>query len=72
MIWALVKTLQVLALILSEKENRKTPALVIVPTSLVYNWVLEAEKFAPELKVIAVTGTRLKGSHFWIRLVNTI
>ena len=52
------KTLQVLALILSEKENRKAPALVIVPTSLVYNWVLEAEKFAPELKVIAVTGTQ--------------
>ncbi|NLX75851.1 MAG: DEAD/DEAH box helicase [Clostridiaceae bacterium] len=54
------KTLQVLTLILSEKENRKAPALVIAPTSLVYNWRLEAEKFAPELKVAAITGTQAK------------
>lgn len=54
------KTLQVLALILSEKEKSKAPALVIAPTSLVYNWVLEAEKFAPELKVIAISGTQVQ------------
>lgn len=52
------KTLQVLALILSEKETSNAPALVIAPTSLVYNWVLEAEKFAPELKVAAISGTQ--------------
>ena len=54
------KTLQVLALILSEKEKNKAPALVIAPTSLVYNWVLEAEKFAPELKVVAISGTQVQ------------
>ena len=52
------KTLQVLALILSEKEKSKAPALVIAPTSLVYNWVLETEKFAPELKAVAISGTQ--------------
>lgn len=54
------KTLQVLALILFEKEKNKAPALVIAPTSLVYNWVLEAEKFAPELKVVAISGTQVQ------------
>lgn len=52
------KTLQVLTLILSEKQERKAPALIIAPTSLVYNWVFEAEKFAPELKVAAIAGTQ--------------
>jgi len=52
------KTLQVLALILSEKEKSKAPALVIAPTSLVYNCVLETEKFAPELKAVAISGTQ--------------
>jgi len=54
------KTIQILALILSEKERMNGPALVIAPTSLVYNWMLEAEKFAPELKVLAVTGSQVQ------------
>ncbi|NLY18097.1 MAG: DEAD/DEAH box helicase [Clostridiaceae bacterium] len=52
------KTLQVLAFLLSEKENACSPSLVVAPTSLVYNWVLEAEKFTPELKVLAISGNR--------------
>jgi superfamily II DNA or RNA helicase len=54
------KTLQVLTLVLSEKEESKGPALVIAPTSLVYNWVSEAEKFTPELKVLAVIGNQVQ------------
>lgn len=50
------KTLQVLALLLSEKDKRKKPALVIAPTSLVYNWALEAKRFTPELKVLVISG----------------
>jgi SNF2 family DNA or RNA helicase/uncharacterized Zn finger protein len=53
------KTLQILALILSDKqENGPFPSLVIVPTSLVFNWCAEIEKFAPDLTYIAVTGNR--------------
>ena len=52
-----LETLQVLALVLSEKEKRKMPALVVAPTSLVYNWVLEAKKFTPQLKVMAISGS---------------
>ena len=32
------------------------PCLVVCPTSLVYNWVAEAKKFTPELKVLALHG----------------
>ena len=54
------KTLQVLAFVLSEKENSSNPlpSIVVAPTSLVYNWVLEAEKFTPELNVLAISGNQ--------------
>jgi SNF2 family DNA or RNA helicase len=35
-------------------------SLVIVPTSLVYNWFNEAKKFAPQLKVHKYVGTKRK------------
>lgn len=54
------KTLQVLAFVLSEKKacSKSPTSLVVAPTSLVYNWVLEAEKFTPELKVLAISGNQ--------------
>ncbi|MHB9095163.1 MAG: DEAD/DEAH box helicase, partial [Eubacteriales bacterium] len=51
------KTLQVIAFILSEKGPGQPPALVIVPTSLIFNWYEEVQKFAPTLKVVVVSGT---------------
>ncbi|WP_425801451.1 SNF2 helicase associated domain-containing protein [Desulfitobacterium sp. Sab5] len=50
------KTLEVLAFILSEKTNLNQPALVVAPTSLIYNWQEEARKFTPDLKVLVVDG----------------
>lgn len=32
------------------------PSLIVVPRSVVFNWVDEAEKFTPELRVMAYTG----------------
>ncbi|WIF96101.1 SNF2 helicase associated domain-containing protein [Caminicella sporogenes] len=53
------KTLQVLTFLLSEKEeNRSSPSLIVAPTSLVYNWISEIEKFTPELKSIAISGNK--------------
>lgn len=58
------KTLQVLAFLLSEKEIRERDglalgkALIVVPTSLIYNWQAEIEKFAPNLTVRIVTGLK--------------
>ncbi|WP_238475840.1 SNF2 helicase associated domain-containing protein [Clostridium manihotivorum] len=50
------KTLQTIAFLLSEKGNKQS--MVIAPTSLVYNWQSEIEKFAPELKVLVVAGSK--------------
>ncbi|MDP3486656.1 MAG: DEAD/DEAH box helicase, partial [Bacillota bacterium] len=50
------KTLQVIAFVLSEKAIEQKPSLVIAPTSLVYNWLEEVRKFAPELRVEIITG----------------
>ena len=33
------------------------PALVVLPTSLVFNWQAEAERFAPDLKVLNLHGS---------------
>lgn len=47
------KTLQVIALLLKLKQedelSSKTPAVVIVPTALLFNWEKEIDRFAPEL-----------------------
>ncbi|MDK2984827.1 MAG: hypothetical protein PWQ96_469 [Clostridia bacterium] len=51
------KTIQTIAFIMSEKERVQAPSLVIAPTSVVYNWQDEARKFAPDLKVVVVSGT---------------
>jgi len=50
------KTLQVLTFLLSEKGPLPEPSIVIAPTSLVYNWQDEVAKFAPDLKVVVVSG----------------
>jgi SNF2 family DNA or RNA helicase len=34
----------------------RTPHLIVCPTSLVFNWVAEAAKFTPELRVLALHG----------------
>ena len=48
------KSLQIIALLLSEKKGT---SMIVCPTTLVLNWVNEFSKFAPELKVLAVSGT---------------
>ncbi len=55
------KTLQALGLIQRAKnEQGKTPTLVICPTSVVFNWENEVEKFAPELSCLNLTGNARK------------
>jgi superfamily II DNA or RNA helicase len=52
------KTVQTIAHILTEKEAGRltSPALVIAPTSLMTNWMEEAARFAPSLKVLLLQG----------------
>lgn len=49
------KTVQVLGMLLARKEEIKRsprPSLVVVPRSLVFNWLEEAKRFAPALRIV--------------------
>lgn len=53
------KTIQTLAWLGSERireDIRDAPALVVCPTSLVYNWMEEAKKFTPNMRTVAMVG----------------
>ncbi|GKS73411.1 DEAD/DEAH box helicase [Acidovorax sp. SUPP950] len=52
------KTAQALAHVLTEKEAGRLPhpALVVLPTSLVFNWQAEAQRMAPGLRVLSLHG----------------
>ncbi|HAX91151.1 MAG TPA: hypothetical protein DCY07_02950, partial [Rhodospirillaceae bacterium] len=52
------KTIQAIAYIQSLKEKKKieAPCLIVMPTSLVSNWQTEAERFAPDLKILTLHG----------------
>lgn len=56
------KTIQTLALLQKIKEEASADAvpstsLIIMPTSLLYNWLNEAKKFTPKLKILTHTGS---------------
>ena len=56
------KTIQTLAMLQKLKEedeqnNTHSTSLIIMPTSLIYNWLNEAKKFTPKLKILAHTGS---------------
>jgi SNF2 family DNA or RNA helicase len=51
------KTIQTLVLLLSHHKNgKRMPSLVVAPTSVVYNWMAEAQKFTPTLKTALFLG----------------
>ena len=53
------KTIQALALLRTYRTASKTtklPYLVVAPRSLVYNWIDEAARFTPDLKVLEYAG----------------
>jgi SNF2 family DNA or RNA helicase len=59
------KTIQMLALLLKDKEKGiDKPTLLICPTSVVGNWQREANKFAPSLSVLVHHGIARKKKEF--------
>ena len=53
------KTVMVLALLDSrriENADAHRPSVAVVPRSLVFNWIAEAKRFAPSLRVLDYTG----------------
>jgi superfamily II DNA or RNA helicase len=71
------KTLQCLALISHARQRQSLgqslghspgdpaagPFLIVAPTSVVANWAAEAARFAPDLRVVAVSGTTARIGH---------
>lgn len=55
------KTLQALTLLQKAKEkDKRAPNLVICPTSVVFNWESEIQKFVPGLKCLKLAGVERK------------
>jgi superfamily II DNA or RNA helicase len=66
------KTVQVIAHLVCEMQGGRLekPALIVVPTSLVFNWLDELMRFAPDLRCVNFTGPgramlrgELRGAH---------
>lgn len=49
------KTIQTITFLLSNKGSK---VLIVAPTSLIYNWINEFERFAPSMKIAAVNGLK--------------
>lgn len=50
------KTIQSIALITSYASDK--PSLIVAPTSLIYNWEDEINKFSPELTTLVISGNK--------------
>jgi len=61
------KTIQTIAFLLSE-ENKKS--IIVCPTSLIYNWKEEFDKFAPSLKVAIAHGEKSERSKLILNLMD--
>lgn len=58
------KTIQALILLQKCKDqDGQKPSLIVCPTSVVFNWVNEARRFTPDLKVIDLTGPSRYGQY---------
>jgi superfamily II DNA or RNA helicase len=54
------KTLQTLSLLLTLKQRAElnNPALIVCPTSVLGNWLAEAARFTPQLRVLLIHGNK--------------
>ena len=50
------KTVQILALLAHINQEKHSPSLLVVPRSLVFNWIEEIHKFTPHLKTMDYGG----------------
>lgn len=53
-----VQSIAFLVSVLPEIRARTQPALIVAPSSLLYNWRNELRKFAPELRCVIADGTK--------------
>jgi len=57
------KTVQVLAMLEQRREQPHRTTLVVVPRSLIFNWMQEAARFTPQLKVLDQSGVDRRREH---------
>ncbi len=50
------KSLQLITLLLLKQKQADAPSLIVCPSSLIYNWKAEFERFAPKMNVATVAG----------------
>jgi SNF2 family DNA or RNA helicase len=68
------KTIQVLALLEDRRTRRvptgeaRTPSLVVAPKTLIFNWLDEARRFTPKLRMLNLTG--LERANHWDSLAD--
>ncbi len=53
------KSVQLISLLLARRDQARLvgPSLIVCPASLVFNWVAEFRRFAPDMDVVPVTGS---------------
>lgn len=52
------KTVQTLCMLQQANDkDGQAPSLVVCPSTIVFNWMNEAEKFVPDLKIVNLTGS---------------
>ncbi|MBD0381153.1 DEAD/DEAH box helicase [Paenibacillus sedimenti] len=59
------KTLQSISFLVSvlpEIREQKLPAIIVSPASLVYNWLNEFKKFAPDVRAVIADGSKVERS----------
>ena len=61
------KTVQVIAVLKAIREAGRT-SLIVAPTSLIYNWLSEIRRFAPDTGAVVVTGTLAQRERMWAHL----
>jgi hypothetical protein len=68
------KTIQFLAALLVAREagERVSPSLLVCPTSVAENWVREAARFAPELRVVVHHGAGRASGEAFQRLLEDV
>jgi superfamily II DNA or RNA helicase len=59
------KTIQALSFLQkhydSDSKEERRPSIIVVPLSLIHNWMEEAARFTPSLRVLDFTGTKRRG-----------
>lgn len=57
------KTIQIIAFILSQREKKESNCnLLVLPTTLIFNWKRELQQFAPDIDVLILDGPKRRKS----------